>query len=102
MQIQFGYAGLLPTLGLVGYGFLTAIPLLLFGAAAKRVPLSYIGFMQYLTPILQFLLGLFLFQEPMSSARWLGFVMVWLALSILSFDALRQLRNRSRTMPIIA
>jgi len=102
MQIQFGYAGLLPTLGLVGYGFLTAIPLLLFGAAAKRVPLSYIGFMQYLTPILQFLLGLFLFQEPMTSARWLGFVMVWLALSILSFDALRQLRNRSRTMPIIA
>jgi chloramphenicol-sensitive protein RarD len=102
MQIQFGYAGLLPTLGLVGYGFLTAIPLLLFGAAAKRVPLSYIGFMQYLTPILQFLLGLFLFQEPMTSARWLGFVMVWLALSIMSFDALRQLRNRSRTMPIIA
>ena len=96
MQIQFGYAGLIPSLGLAAYGMLTAIPLLLFGAAAKRVPLSYIGFMQYLTPTLQFLLGLFLFQEPMPAARWLGFAMVWAALSILSFDALRQLRNRSK------
>jgi chloramphenicol-sensitive protein RarD len=96
MQIQFGYAGLAPSLGLAAYGVLTAIPLLLFGAAARRVPLSYIGFMQYLTPTLQFLLGLLVFQEPMPAARWLGFAMVWLALSILSFDALRQLRNRSR------
>ena len=96
MQIQFGYAGLAPSLGLAAYGVLTAIPLLLFGAAAKRVPLSYIGFMQYLTPTLQFLLGLIVFQEPMPVARWLGFAMVWFALSILSFDALRQLRNRSR------
>jgi chloramphenicol-sensitive protein RarD len=96
MQIQFGYAGLAPSLGLAAYGVLTAIPLLLFGAAAKRVPLSYIGFMQYLTPTMQFLLGLLVFQEPMPAARWLGFAMVWFALSILSFDALRQLRNRSR------
>ena len=96
MQIQFGYAGLAPSLGLAAYGVLTAIPLLLFGAAAKRVPLSYIGFMQYLTPTLQFLLGLIVFQEPMPAARWLGFALVWFALSILSFDALRQLRNRSR------
>lgn len=96
MQIQFGYGGLAPSLGLAAYGVLTAIPLLLFGAAARRVPLSYIGFMQYLTPTLQFLLGLLVFQEPMPAARWLGFAMVWFALSILSFDALRQLRNRSR------
>lgn len=96
MQIQFGYAGLAPSLGLAAYGVLTAIPLLLFGAAAKRVPLSYIGFMQYLTPTMQFLLGLLVFQEPMPAARWLGFAMVWFALSILSFDALRQLRNRSK------
>lgn len=96
-QIQFGSAGLIPSLGLAAYGFLTAIPLLLFGAAAKRVPLSYIGFMQYLTPTLQFLLGLFFFQEPMAPARWFGFVMVWLALAILSFDAMRQLKNRSKS-----
>jgi len=96
MPIQFGYAGLAPSLGLAAYGVLTAIPLLLFGAAAKRVPLSYIGFMQYLTPTMQFLLGLLVFQEPMPAARWLGFAMVWFALSILSFDALRQLRNRSK------
>jgi chloramphenicol-sensitive protein RarD len=102
MQIQFGYAGLAPSLGLAAYGVLTAIPLLLFGAAAKRVPLSYIGFMQYLTPTLQFLLGLLVFQEPMPAARWLGFALVWFALSILSFDALRQLRNRSRLVAPVA
>ena len=102
MQIQFGYAGLAPSIGLAAYGVLTAIPLLLFGAAAKRVPLSYIGFMQYLTPTLQFLLGLLVFQEPMPAARWLGFAMVWFALSILSFDALRQLRNRSRLVAPVA
>jgi chloramphenicol-sensitive protein RarD len=102
MQIQFGYAGLVPSLGLAAYGVLTAIPLLLFGAAAKRVPLSYIGFMQYLTPTLQFLLGLLVFQEPMPAARWLGFAMVWFALSILSFDALRQLRNRSKLVAPVA
>jgi chloramphenicol-sensitive protein RarD len=101
-QIQFGYAGLIPSLGLAAYGFLTAIPLLLFGAAAKRVPLSYIGFMQYLTPTLQFLLGLFYFQEQMSGARWFGFAMVWFALAILSFDALRQLSNRARPAPVIS
>ena len=102
-QIQFGSAGLIPSLGLAAYGFLTAIPLLLFGAAAKRVPLSYIGFMQYLTPTLQFLLGLFFFQEQMAPARWFGFVMVWLALVILSFDALRQLSNRTKeTTPQIS
>jgi chloramphenicol-sensitive protein RarD len=102
MQIQFGYAGLVPSLGLAAYGVLTAIPLLLFGAAAKRVPLSYIGFMQYLTPTLQFLIGLLVFQEPMPAARWLGFAMVWFALSILSFDALRQLRNRSKLVSPVA
>jgi chloramphenicol-sensitive protein RarD len=102
MQIQFGYAGLVPSLGLAAYGVLTAIPLLLFGAAAKRVPLSYIGFMQYLTPTLQFLIGLLVFQEPMPAARWLGFAMVWFALSILSFDAIRQLRNRSKLVAPVA
>jgi len=101
-QIQFGYAGLVPSLGLAAYGFLTAIPLLLFGAAAKRVPLSYIGFMQYLTPTLQFLLGLFYFQEQMSGARWFGFAMVWFALAILPFDALRQLSHRARPAPVIS
>lgn len=102
VQIQFGSAGLAPSLGLAAYGVLTAIPLLLFGAAARRVPLSYIGFMQYLTPTLQFLLGLLVFQEPMPAARWLGFAMVWFALSILSFDALRQLRNRSKLIAPVA
>jgi chloramphenicol-sensitive protein RarD len=101
-QIQFGYAGVFPTLGLAAYGFLTAIPLLLFGAAARRVPLSYIGFMQYLTPTLQFLLGLFFFQEHMAPARWFGFVMVWLALAILSADALRQLSHRGKATPEIS
>jgi chloramphenicol-sensitive protein RarD len=102
VQIQFGSAGILPSLALAGYGVLTAIPLLLFGAAARRVPLSYIGFMQYLTPTLQFLIGLLIFQEPMPPARWVGFLMVWLALALLTFDGLRQLRKKSKTLPVLA
>lgn len=101
LQIQFGYAGLVPTLGLAAYGIVTAIPLLLFGAAAKRVPLSYIGFMQYLTPILQFILGLLVFLEPMPPARWIGFGLVWVALSILSADGLVRLSRRSRVLPTV-
>ncbi len=84
---QHGWAG---ATGLALYGFLTAIPLILFGVAAQHLPLSWIGFMQYLTPIIQFLLGIFYFQEAMPAARWVGFALVWLGLSVLSVDMLRR------------
>lgn len=74
-------------------GLLTAIPLILFGEAARRLPLSYIGFLQFLTPILSFLYGYFIAAEEMSATRWLGFVGVWIALVILITDMIIQIRR---------
>lgn len=82
---------------LIGFGILTAIPLILFGAAASRIPLSSIGFIQYLTPTLQFLIAYFILQEPMPPARWIGFGLVWISLALLTFDALR---SRRPSLPI--
>lgn len=79
---------------LVGFGILTAVPLILFGAAASRIPLSSIGFIQYMTPTLQFLTAYFILQEPMPAVRWIGFGLVWVSLAILTFDAIRS-RSKS-------
>ncbi len=76
-------------LALAGTGVVTAIPLLLFGGAARRLPLSVVGMLQYLTPTLQFLLGLLVFHEPMPMIRWWGFGLVWVALVVLTADTLR-------------
>ncbi|SEG64820.1 chloramphenicol-sensitive protein RarD [Actinacidiphila yanglinensis] len=83
-----GHAGLLATCGLV-----TAIPLILFGMAATRLPLSTIGLMQYLTPVFQFLIGVLHFHETMPADRWAGFFLVWAALGVLTGDALRTARR---------
>jgi chloramphenicol-sensitive protein RarD len=93
--IMFASQGVAGAAGLAMYGALTAIPLILFGAAAQHLPLRFMGFMQYLTPIIQFTLGLVVFQEPMPTARWLGFGLVWVSLVILSADMLR-LRQKNR------
>ena len=83
---------------LAGAGVLTAIPLLLFNSAATRVPLTVIGMVQYLAPVLQFLIGLLIQHEAMPAGRWIGFLLVWAALVILSVDAVRAARrNRRRT-----
>ena len=94
--VQFGEHGLVPAVILAGFGFLTAVPLILFGSAARHLPLRVIGFMQYLTPTIQFILALVYFHEPMPAVRWVGFALVWSALAILSFDMLRQGRARSK------
>ena len=86
------FSGLVETSILVGFGILTAIPLILFGAAASRVPLSTIGFIQYLTPTIQFSIGFFVFGEPMPAVRWVGFALVWVSLAILTIDALKRKR----------
>jgi chloramphenicol-sensitive protein RarD len=88
--IAFLSRGFVGAVGLATYGALTAIPLILFGLAAQHLPLRYVGFMQYLTPSIQFVLALVVFHEPMPSARWIGFGLVWAALSILSIDLIRQ------------
>ena len=61
-------------------GVATAIPLLLFAAAARRIPLSTVGLLQYLTPLMQLAIGVFVYDEPMPPARLAGFVIVWVAL----------------------
>lgn len=87
------FTGVFEASVLIGFGILTAIPLILFGAAASRIPLASIGFIQYLTPTLQFLIAYFVLQEPMPAARWIGFGLVWLSLAVLTFDALRARRG---------
>jgi chloramphenicol-sensitive protein RarD len=76
--------------GLAFFGIMTAIPLILFGTAAENLPLSWIGFMQFMTPSIQFVLGLTVFKEQMSPARWVGFILVWVALLTLTSDALKR------------
>ena len=94
-QLAFGSAPANVTVLLVGVGIVTAIPLLLFGAAASRVPLSTMGLLQYVTPTLQFVIGLLVVHEHMSAGRWVGFVLVWLALAVFSVDSLRAARSRA-------
>lgn len=93
-----GHSGLLMLSGVV-----TAIPLLCFGASAIRVPLSTLGLLQYLAPIFQFLIGILVFHESMPPARWAGFALVWVALALLSWDALRRLHtDRARLVRLRA
>jgi chloramphenicol-sensitive protein RarD len=69
---------------------LSALPLLLFAMAARRLPLATLGLVQYLSPSIQLLLGIWIFHEPFSSARLLGFGCIWAALALVSAEALRQ------------
>jgi chloramphenicol-sensitive protein RarD len=93
----FGHAGVGHALLLAGSGVATAVPLLLFAAAARRVPLSTIGLMQYLTPLMQLAIGVFVYSEPMPPARLVGFAIVWLALAVFTVDMLRAARTARRT-----
>lgn len=67
-------------------GVITAVPLLLFASAARRLPLVYLGFFQYLAPFLQLIFGVFVLNEPMPPERWVGFGLVWVSLAILTAD----------------
>ena len=77
---------------LMSSGIVTALPLLSFGAAARVLPLRVVGMLQYIAPVMQFLIGVLVFHEEMPTVRWVGFSLVWLALVILSADALRAVR----------
>lgn len=92
----FGREGLGHALLLAGSGVVTAVPLLFFGAAAVRVPLTVVGLLQYITPVLQFLCGVLIARETMPPGRWAGFAVVWLALTVFSWDAVRHARTASR------
>ncbi|GAA1509523.1 EamA family transporter RarD [Nocardioides humi] len=79
---------------LVASGVVTAVPLLCFGAAATRVSMTTLGLLQYLTPVLQFALGVTVLGEHMPAGRWIGFGLVWLALVVLTAEALRHHRRQ--------
>ena len=74
----------------------TAIPLICFGAAATRVPLTTLGLLQYLAPVLQFVVGVFIYDEAMPASRWIGFVLVWIALVIFTVEATTHRRRQLR------
>jgi len=93
--LTLGTLGPAHTALLLTAGAVTSIPLLFFGAAARRLPLSIMGLMQYIAPIMQFSFGVFIMGEPMPPERWWGFALVWVALILLSIDALRLRHNRS-------
>lgn len=87
-SVSVGHTGLL-----IGGGFVTALPLLLFGMATRLIPLSVVGMLQYIAPTLIFLIGWLVQGEEMPASRWAGFVLVWLALCVFVFDQFRTQRK---------
>ena len=83
------------TLLLTAAGAITAIPLLLFNGAATRLPYSTLGLLQYITPTLQFSIGVWINHEAMPTARWIGFIIIWFALFALATDLIKQTKSLS-------
>ncbi len=86
---------------MIGGGLVTTVPLLLFAAAVRTVPLSVIGILQYIGPTLQFLLGVFVYDEPFSRTQLVGFSIVWIALAIYAGDSWRARRVTAPRMPAL-
>lgn len=95
-QSNFGTHGLGHALLLTTTGIITAVPLMLFGAAAIRVSMVSLGLLQYLAPTIQFALGLLVFREDMPASRWIGFGLVWVALVIFTVEAVNHRRRQLR------
>lgn len=80
---------------LLASGVITAVPLIFFGASARRLPMTTIGLLQYFAPVLQFIVALVVFREAMTTERWIGFGVVWVALLLLTVDMLRTARTNA-------
>ena len=89
---QFGH-GLGITILLISAGAITAIPLLLFNGSTTRLPLTVIGLLQYITPTIQFSIGVWVRHEAMPTARWIGFLIIWIALTTLAIDLVKSSRT---------
>ncbi len=87
-QGAFGHTDLLTHTLLIAAGIATALPLLLFASGARRITLTLTGILQYIAPTMQFLLGVFVYGEPLTSARLVGFSLIWLALAIYTLEGL--------------
>lgn len=85
---SFGAASLSSKLLVMAAGPITATPLLLFAAGARRIPFSTLGLLQYMSPTIQLVLGIWLYREPFGGARLAGFVMIWSALALYTFESL--------------
>ena len=98
--LTIGSESTLHTVLMSSVGVATAIPLLLFAAAARRIPLVYLGLVQYLAPILQLIIGVAVLREDMPLERWIGFGIVWVALGELTADMLLHNRAKSAKFPV--
>jgi chloramphenicol-sensitive protein RarD len=98
-ELSFTNGSVWRDLLLAGLGVVTAVPLLLFATAATRIPLSLLGLLQYVTPTMQLLCGVLLLGEDLPPERLVGFVLVWIALTVLATDAIRSER-RSRRLAV--
>ena len=96
----FLHTGVGSDLLMAGAGLVTTLPLLMFASAARRIPLSLVGILQYIAPTVQFLIGVLLYHEPLTRSKLLGFVMVWVALLIFAIEG--YLSHRSRAMAVVA
>lgn len=98
--LTLGQNGGWHTLLLAFAGVATAVPLLLFAAGARRINLTVIGMIQFVTPVMQFVIGVVVLQEPMPAERWVGFVIVWIAIGVFVVDLLLAARRGRRTARI--
>ncbi len=97
----FMHLGTATTLLLILAGPVTSIPLLMFGYAARSIPLSMLGFIQYITPTMQFMLGVFVYNEPFPTSRLVGFSMIWLALLLYSIESVRFTRRQKADLSLV-
>jgi len=100
-QGAFLHSGAISDALLVGAGLMTTIPLLMFASAARRIPLSLVGILQYIAPTLQFLLGVLVYGEPFTHTQFIGFGIVWLALILFGVEGYLATRSR-RVQPVAA
>ena len=98
-ELVFGRHGVGNALLIASTGLVTAVPLLLFAAATVRLPLSVLGLLQYLAPVLQFAMGVFVRHESVPFTEYVGFCLVWVALSVLIVDGLRAQHRRRDPLP---
>jgi chloramphenicol-sensitive protein RarD len=91
----FGHTRWITTVLLACAGLVTVIPLLAFAAAANRLPLSTMGLLQFLAPILQLSCGVFIAHETVPGTEWIGFGIVWIALALFTYDSLQHARSKT-------
>jgi len=100
--LTFGALGATHMLLMAGTGIVTAVPLLLFAAGSNRIPLTLTGIMQFVAPVLLFLIGAFVLHEPMPPERWVGFGLVWVAIAVFTADLMiAGHRDRRSIRPVL-